>query len=113
MTRDLKSESQYGDQREYRQFYILVSTSLAPQTRKPEQFQILNGGKLKINLKYLVYYILLWIACVKDTYKMHRYLKIKNSKYLGGYIGQYKVESLEILSLYINSIQQTTKIKEF
>ena len=41
-----------------------------------------DKDKLQNNPKYLVYYILLQIACVDDYCKMHQYLKQKAKRYL-------------------------------
>ena len=41
---------------------------------------ILN--QLKVNLKHLVYYILLWIVCVDNLYNIHLILKKKLQRYL-------------------------------
>jgi len=45
-------------------------------------FKIEEDDKSRVNLKYLVYYILLWIVCINNKCKMHKILKAKNYKYL-------------------------------
>ena len=44
-------------------------------------FKLKNKNKLRVNLSYLAYYMLLWIACVDDMYNIYRTLKNKNWKY--------------------------------
>jgi len=46
------------------------------------RFKLKNKDKPRVNLKYAVYYILLWIACIDNTCNIHRALKDKNWKYL-------------------------------
>jgi len=41
-----------------------------------------EDNELRVNLKHLVYYTLLWIACVDDQCEMHRVPKARNHKYL-------------------------------
>jgi len=41
-----------------------------------------EDNKLRINLKYLIYYTLLWIAYINDYYNIYKALKKKNYKYL-------------------------------
>jgi len=41
-----------------------------------------EDNKLRVNLKHLVYYTLLWIACIDNNYNIHEILKKKNYKYL-------------------------------
>ena len=38
-------------------------------------------NKLRVNLKHLVYYILLWTACVDNMYSIYLALKKKYQKY--------------------------------
>jgi len=42
------------------------------------RFKLKDKDKLRVNLSYLAYYTLLWIACVDNIYNMHRVLKDKN-----------------------------------
>jgi len=46
------------------------------------KFKLKDKDKLRVNLKYIVYYTLSWIACVDDIYNMYRVPKDKNRKYL-------------------------------
>jgi len=41
-----------------------------------------EDNKLKVNLKYLVYYILLWIVYIDNYYNIYKTLKERNYKYL-------------------------------
>jgi len=45
-------------------------------------FKIQEDDKLRVNLKYLVYYTLAWIICVNNYYNIYKVLKKKNYKYL-------------------------------
>jgi len=40
-----------------------------------------EDNELKVNLKHLVYYTLLWIAYIDNYYNMHKVPKRKNYKY--------------------------------
>jgi len=46
------------------------------------RFKLKNKDKLRVNLKYIAYYILLWIAYMDNTCNIYRALKDKNRKYL-------------------------------
>jgi len=41
-----------------------------------------EDNELRINLKYLVYYTLSWIAYIDDYCDIYKILKVKNHKYL-------------------------------
>jgi len=41
-----------------------------------------EDDELRVNLKYLAHYTLLWIACIDDYYNIYKTLKAKNYKYL-------------------------------
>jgi len=41
-----------------------------------------EDNKLRVNLKYLVYYTLLWIIYIENYYNIYKALKKKNYKYL-------------------------------
>ena len=41
-----------------------------------------EDNKLRVNLKYLVYYTLSWIVYVDNYYKIYKALKERNYKYL-------------------------------
>jgi hypothetical protein len=47
-----------------------------------ERFKLKSKDKLRVNLKHLVYYILVWITYIDDIYKIYKALKVKNKKYL-------------------------------
>jgi len=46
------------------------------------RFKLKNKNKLKVNLKYIAHYTLLWIAYMDNTCNIYRALKDKNQKYL-------------------------------
>jgi len=46
------------------------------------RFKLKDKNKLRVNLKYAAYYILLWIAYMDDIYNIYRIPKDKNRKYL-------------------------------
>jgi len=46
------------------------------------RFKLKDKDKLRVNLKYIAYYTLSWIAYMEDIYNMHRAPKDKNQKYL-------------------------------
>jgi len=46
------------------------------------RFKLKDKDKLRVNLKYIAYYILSWIAYMDDTCNIYRVLKDKNRKYL-------------------------------
>jgi len=41
-----------------------------------------EDNELRVNIKYLVYYILLWIVYIDNYYNIYKALKKKNYKYL-------------------------------
>jgi len=44
-------------------------------------FKTQEDDELRVNLKYLVYYTLSWIAYINDKCKMYKTLKVRNYKY--------------------------------
>jgi len=44
-------------------------------------FKTEEDDELRVNLKYLAYYIISWITYVDDYYKIHKALKVRNYKY--------------------------------
>jgi len=46
------------------------------------RFKLKDKDELRVNLKHIAHYTLLWIAYVDDTCNMHRAPKDKNRKYL-------------------------------
>jgi hypothetical protein len=47
-----------------------------------ERFKLKSEDELRVDLKHLVYYILVWIVYIDDIYKIYKALKVKNKKYL-------------------------------
>jgi len=45
------------------------------------KFELKLEDKTQINPKHLVYYTLLWIACVDDYYNIYYILKAKHGRY--------------------------------
>jgi len=62
------------------QVSILAKESLKLVTRR-NTFEIQEDNELRVNLKHLVYYILLWIAYIDNYCNMHKILKARNYKY--------------------------------
>ena len=78
---DIKERNQY--QREQQDFTVLVKdTLIGPSWYTKGMYSKQDKDKLQDNFKYLVYYILLWIACVDDYCRIHQYLKQKAKQYL-------------------------------
>ena len=51
--------------------------------RLPRQrFKLKDKDKLRVNLKHLVYYILVQIVYIDNQYSIYKALKVKNKKYL-------------------------------
>jgi len=46
------------------------------------RFKLKDKDKLRVNLKHIAHYTLLWIACVDNMCNIYRVLKDKNRKYL-------------------------------
>ena len=47
-----------------------------------QRFKRKDKDKLRVNLKYLVYYILAQIIYIDNQYNIYKALKVKNKKYL-------------------------------
>jgi hypothetical protein len=47
-----------------------------------KRFKLKNKDKPRVNLKHLVYYILVYIIYIDNIYKIYKVLKVKNKKYL-------------------------------
>jgi len=45
------------------------------------RFKLKNKDKLRVNLRHIAYYILLWIAYMDNIYNIYRAPKDKNQKY--------------------------------
>jgi len=44
-------------------------------------FKVEEDNELRVNLKYLVYYTLLWIVYIDNYYNIYETLKVRNYKY--------------------------------
>ena len=79
MLRNLEEGSR--DQRSKRQ--VLVPIAEIPVIRLTRyRFKLKDKNKLRVNLKHIGHYTLLWIAYIDNTYNIYRALKDKNRKYL-------------------------------
>ena len=76
---NLKEKS--AGQKKKQQITILVKDYFEKWSRN-RQFKITEDNKLRINLKHLVYYILLQIVCVDNLYNIYLILKKKQQRYL-------------------------------
>jgi hypothetical protein len=47
-----------------------------------ERFKLKSKDELRVDLKHLVHYILVWIVYIDNIYKIYKALKVKNKKYL-------------------------------
>jgi hypothetical protein len=47
-----------------------------------KRFKLKSENKLRVDLKHLVYYTLVWIIYINNIYKIYKALKVKNKKYL-------------------------------
>jgi hypothetical protein len=47
-----------------------------------KRFKLKSKDELRVNLKHLAHYILVWIAYIDNIYKIYKALKVKNKKYL-------------------------------
>ena len=62
---------------------VLVKETLLLKPRlKKYKFKQFTKNKLRVYMKYLVHYTLLWIACVDNYCEIYRALKAKYNKYL-------------------------------
>jgi hypothetical protein len=43
-----------------------------------QRFKLKDEDKLRVDLRHLAYYILVWIACVDDIYNIYKNPKEKN-----------------------------------
>ena len=69
------------DQRNNKRIIILVNNRLIFRSLR-QRFKLKNKDKLRINLKYLAYYILVQIIYIDNQYNIYKALKAKNKKYL-------------------------------
>ena len=69
------------DQRSNKQIIILVNKGQIFRSLR-QRFKLKNKDKPRVNLKYLVYYILVQIIYIDNQYNIYKALKAKNKKYL-------------------------------
>ena len=69
------------DQRSNKRIIILVNKGLIFRSLR-QRFKLKDKDKLRVNLKYLVYYILVQIVYIDNQYNIYKALKAKNKKYL-------------------------------
>ena len=74
-------EDRLIDQRSNKIIIILVNKGLAFRSLR-WRFKLKKQDKLRVNLKYLVYYILVQIIYIDNQCDIYRTLKVKNKKYL-------------------------------
>ena len=79
MLKDL--EEGLTDQRGNRRIIVLVSNILTFRSLR-QRFKLKDKDKLRVNLKYLVYYILVQIIYIDNQCNIYKALKAKNKKYL-------------------------------
>ena len=60
---------------------MLVNNTLIVRERN-YRFKLKDEDKLRVNLKHLAHYTLLWIAYIDNYYNIYKILKVKNWKYL-------------------------------
>ena len=56
---------------------MLANNTLIVRERN-YRFKLKDKDKLRVNPKYLAYYILSWIAYIDNYYNIYRILKVKN-----------------------------------
>ena len=74
-------EDRLIDQRSNKRIIILVNKGLTFRYLR-QRFKLKNKDKPRVNLKHLVYYILVQIIYIDDQYNIYKALKAKNKKYL-------------------------------
>ena len=74
-------EDRLTDQRSNKQIIILVNNRLIFRSLR-QRFKLKDKDKLRVNLKYLAYYILAWIIYIDNQCNIYKALKVKNKKYL-------------------------------
>ena len=77
---DLEDENAVNWRKKW-QITILVKDYFEKWSRN-RWFKITEDNELKIDLKHLVYYILLWIVCVDNLCNIYLVLKKKQQRYL-------------------------------
>ena len=79
MLKDL--EDRLIDQRSNKRIVILANKGLTFRSLR-QRFKLQDKDKPRVNLKYLVYYILVQIIYIDNQYNIYKALKVKNKKYL-------------------------------
>ena len=74
-------EEQAIDWRDNQQVLVNVDNQKLLPQKRGQRFELKEQNKPRINLKHLVHYTLLWIACVDDYCNLHYTPKAKHSKY--------------------------------
>ena len=74
-------EDRLIDQRSNKRIVVLVNKVIIFKSLR-QRFKLKNKNKLRVNLKYLVYYILVQIIYIDNQYNIYKALKVKNKKYL-------------------------------
>ena len=69
------------DQRSNKRIIILVNKGLMFRSLR-QRFKLKDKDKLRVNLKHLVYYILVQIIYIDNQCDIYKALKVKNKKYL-------------------------------
>ena len=69
------------DQRSNRQVLVLVSKIITFRSLR-QRFKLKKEDKLRVNLKYLAYYILVQIIYIDNQCDIYKALKVKKKKYL-------------------------------
>ena len=72
-----------------------------------------NKNELQDDFKYLIYYILSWIAYIDNYYKMYQYPKQKVKWYLKRIYWPQASKQYRNTKFYIDSIHQNIKWKEY
>ena len=74
-------EEELIDQRSNKRIIILVNKGLIFRSLR-QRFKLREEDKPRVNLKHLVYYILVQIIYIDNQYNIYKALKVKNKKYL-------------------------------
>ena len=74
-------EDRLTDQKSNKRIIVLVNKGLIFRSLK-QRFKLKNKDKLRVNLKHLAYYILVYIIYIDNQYNIYKALKAKNKKYL-------------------------------
>ena len=69
------------DQRSDKRIIILVNKGLIFRSLR-QRFKLKDKDKLRVDLKHLAHYILVWIIYIDNQCDIYRALKVKNKKYL-------------------------------